>query len=84
MIAPSEAPSHAERVAEVPSRAPAPRLSERTELLLQALCQDAERVVELLNTWDDDRSGTTDRREFRIARHAVIEPLFVLDGAKPL
>ena len=43
------------------------RLSERDERILQSLREDAERVIELLHAWDEDQSGTTDRREFRVA-----------------
>ena len=37
-----------------------------TELLLD-LKEDAENIVELMLTWDEDESGTIDRREFRTA-----------------
>ena len=42
-------------------------LDETVSELLTELKEDAENIVELMLTWDEDNSGTLDRREFRTA-----------------
>jgi hypothetical protein len=53
--------------ASAPSSQPPKPLSAGARDLLEDLKEDAERIVELMISWDEDNSGTADKREFQLA-----------------